>query len=101
MGTWRFMGSYKWGYKQGNYTYNLYLSFQVQGHRVRLAPKASMSTSCAPTRRANASVAQLVSFGFLQGLQGLPVTEKTYLFKDLYIETIIRNPKKVGLSDYR
>ena len=30
-------------------------------------------------------------------LQGLPVTEKTYLFKELYIETIIRNPKKAGL----
>ena len=32
---------------------------------------------------------------------GLPVTEKTYLFEDLYIETIIRYPKKVGLSGYR
>ena len=33
----------------------------------------------------------------------LPVTEneKTYLFKELYIEAIIRNPKKVGLSGYR
>ena len=30
--------------------------------------------------------------------QALPATEKTYLFKELYIETIIRNPKKVGLS---
>ena len=46
-------------------------------------------------------------------LQGLPVTEKTYLSKELhiyiymyvciyiYIETIIRNPRKVGLSGYR
>ena len=32
---------------------------------------------------------------------GLPVTEKTYLFKELYIETIIRNPKKVGLFGCR
>ena len=24
--------------------------------------------------------------------------ERTYLFKELYIETITRNPKKVGLS---
>ena len=32
---------------------------------------------------------------------GTPVTEKTYLFKELYIETIIRNPKKVGLPGYR
>ena len=31
----------------------------------------------------------------------LPVAEKTYLFKELYIETIIRNPKKVGLFGYR
>ena len=23
-GTWRFMGSYKWGYNWGNYTYNSY-----------------------------------------------------------------------------
>ena len=33
--------------------------------------------------------------------QTLPVTEKTYLFKEVYIETIIGNPKKVGLSGYR
>ena len=31
----------------------------------------------------------------------LPVAEKTYLFKELYIETIIMNPKNVGLSGYR
>ena len=31
----------------------------------------------------------------------MPVTEKTYLFKELFIETIIRNPKKVGLSGYK
>ena len=35
------------------------------------------------------------------GMQLLPVAEKTYLFKELYIETIIRNPKKVGLFGYR
>ena len=29
--------------------------------------------------------------------RSLPVAEKTYLFRELYIETIIRNPKKVGL----
>ena len=35
-------------------------------------------------------------------ISGLPVAEKTYLFlKELYIETIIRNPKKVGLFGYR
>ena len=34
-------------------------------------------------------------------MQGLPVTEKTYLFQKLYIETIIRNPKNVGLFGYR
>ena len=33
--------------------------------------------------------------------QSIPVAEKTYLFKELYIETIIRNPKKVGLFGYR
>ena len=30
-------------------------------------------------------------------VQGLPVTEKTYLCKELYVETIIRNPEKLGL----
>ena len=29
------------------------------------------------------------------------MAQKTYLFKELYIETIIRNPEKVGLSGYR
>ena len=33
--------------------------------------------------------------------QGIPVAEKTYLFRILYIETIIRNPKQVGLFGYR
>ena len=33
--------------------------------------------------------------------QGIPVAEKAYLFKELYIQTIIRNPKKVGLFGYR
>ena len=34
--------------------------------------------------------------------QTLPVAEKTYLFKELYTEIIIRNPKRlVGLSGYR
>ena len=32
--------------------------------------------------------------------KGLPVAQKTDLFKELYIETIIRNPKKVGLFGY-
>ena len=31
-------------------------------------------------------------------LEGIPVAEKTDLFRELYIETIIRNPKKVGRS---
>ena len=31
----------------------------------------------------------------------LPAPEKTYLFKELYIETIIRNPKKGGLFGCR
>ena len=30
-----------------------------------------------------------------------PVTEKTYRCKELYIETIVRNPEKVGLFDDR
>ena len=30
-----------------------------------------------------------------------PVGEKTYIFKELYIEIIVRNPKKVGLFGYR
>ena len=34
-------------------------------------------------------------------LEGTPVAEKTDLFRELYIETIIRNPKKVGLFGYR
>ena len=33
--------------------------------------------------------------------QFLPVAQRTYLFKELYTETITRNPKKVGLSGYR
>ena len=32
---------------------------------------------------------------------GVTGNDKTYLFKELYIETIIRNPKKVGLFGYR
>ena len=36
---------------------------------------------------------------FLPGY--LKAQEKTYLFRVLYIETIIRNPKKVGLFGYR
>ena len=28
------------------------------------------------------------------------MTEKTYVFKELYIETITRNPQKVGLSGF-
>ena len=35
------------------------------------------------------------------GDQVLPVAEKTYLFTELYIETIIRNPEKLGLFGYR
>ena len=31
------------------------------------------------------------------GIQGLPVAQLSYLFKELYIGTIITNPKKVGL----
>ena len=31
----------------------------------------------------------------------LPVAQKTYLFGELYVETIMRNPKKVGLFGYR
>ena len=34
-------------------------------------------------------------------LQRLPVAEKTYPFEELYIETIIRNPKMVDLFGYR
>ena len=34
-------------------------------------------------------------------VQGLPVAEKTYLFREAYIDTRIRNPKKVGLFGYR
>ena len=33
--------------------------------------------------------------------QGLPATEKTYHFKEIYIETIVRDPKKVGLFGYK
>ena len=33
--------------------------------------------------------------------EALSVTDKTYLFKELYTETMIRNPKKVGLSGHR
>ena len=35
------------------------------------------------------------------GLGHIPVAEKMYLFQELYIETIIRNPKKLGLFGYR
>ena len=30
------------------------------------------------------------------GSKGLPVTEKTYLFKEVYIETVKRNPKPLN-----
>ena len=30
--------------------------------------------------------------------ESLPVAQQTYLFKELYIEIKIRNPKKVGFS---
>ena len=43
---------------------------------------------------------QFVFYRFFMD-QGLPVAEKTDLFKELYTETIIRNPKKVGLFGYR
>ena len=33
--------------------------------------------------------------------EGVPATEKSYYFKELYIDIIIRNPKNVGLSGYR
>ena len=36
-----------------------------------------------------------------KSFQGSPVAETTYLFKELYIETTIRNPTKVGLCGYR
>ena len=29
-------------------------------------------------------------------VEGLPVAEKTYLFKEVYIEIIIKKPEKVG-----
>ena len=29
------------------------------------------------------------------------MAQKTYLFEELYMKTIIRNPKKVGLFGYR
>ena len=31
----------------------------------------------------------------------LPAAQKTYLFKELYIETVIRSPKTGGLFGYR
>ena len=38
-------------------------------------------------------------------VEGLPVAEKTYLFKEVYIEIIIKKPEKVGekvgLSTFR
>ena len=39
------------------------------------------------------------SWGF--GFMAIPLTEKAYLFWELYIETIIRNPEKIGLFGYR
>ena len=33
-------------------------------------------------------------FFWLWGSIALPVAQKTYIFKELYIETILRNPKK-------
>ena len=33
--------------------------------------------------------------------KAIPVAEKTYVFQDLDIGTLIRNPKKVGLFGYR
>ena len=34
-------------------------------------------------------------------IRTLPLARKTDLFKKLYIETIIRNPTKVGFSGHR
>ena len=38
---------------------------------------------------------------FRSAFRPLPLAPKTDLFKKLYIETIIRNPKKVGFSGHR
>ena len=39
--------------------------------------------------------------GLKFGVQGLPGPQRTYLFKDLYKEIIIRNPKKEGFIGLR
>ena len=44
---------------------------------------------------------QLRFDGIRQSYEGVPLAPKTDLFKKLYIETIIRNPKKVGFSGHR
>ena len=43
---------------------------------------------------------QNVGFRVLD-IRTLPLARKTDLFKKLYIETIIRNPTKVGFSGHR
>ena len=47
------------------------------------------------------SAEDLKPYSQIEGLGGLPEAEKTYLFKELYMEIMIRNPKKVGLFGYR
>ena len=43
----------------------------------------------------------LTSSSLWKVLRSLPVAEKTYRFKELYTESMIENPKKVGLSGFR
>ena len=43
----------------------------------------------------------LTSSSLWKVLLSLPVAEKTYRFQALYTESIIGNPKKVGLSGFR
>ena len=51
--------------------------------------------------RFRVTVSVQASSDFVSRFEALPVTDKIYRFKELYIETIVRNPKKVGHFGYR
>ena len=85
------------------YSNSIYIGLKVVPNYIgTLGPKYIYLATWTLRVKALASVSTsgcLYLLGFR--VSGLPVTEKTYLLKELYIETIIRNPKKVGLAGTR
>ena len=63
-------------------------------------PQPSHRVMFQPGLDADSCTTSLVAGLDVQGL-GLPVAQKTYHFKEVYIETIIRSHEKVGVFGYR